>query len=159
MVYVQVYYQDFKKTFLKIWQVVVEINGIISSCQSDSCTFEYKSEDTPSVTSVSPTSGFGGESPCQSPVGVECNGCGDSQSDLKVFFGEVEATIETMSVNQITVCPGEISLSVAVILPYFAVNIPKWIFWELYLGVLEIFWYPSISVFLDFSLANYFPTF
>uniref|UniRef100_A0A7M5XC92 IPT/TIG domain-containing protein n=7 Tax=Clytia hemisphaerica TaxID=252671 RepID=A0A7M5XC92_9CNID len=87
-------------------QVVVEVNGIISSCQSDSCAFEYRNEDTPSVTSVSPTSGFGGISPCQSPVVVECAGCGDSLEDLQVFFGDVEASIETILGNQITVCPG-----------------------------------------------------
>ena len=38
---------------------------------------------------------------------VECTGCGDSLSDLKVFFGDVEASIETLSGNQLTVCPGE----------------------------------------------------
>ena len=83
------------------------MNGITSSCKSDSCSFEYKSTDTATVYSVNPAKGFGYSS-CQSGgmVYVSCVGCGWYVDDNKVYFGEVEAKVE--SVDQvISVCPGK----------------------------------------------------
>ena len=142
MVYIQVYHQDFQNLsqnltgccrnqryhfVLPIWFLYIRIH-------------KNENEDTPSVTFVSPTSGFGGESPCQSPVVVEFTGCEDSQSDLKVFFGVWKPTLKLC--QEIKSLYAQVTFfSVAVISPWFAVSIPKWIFWEFYWGVLEFFRY------------------
>ena len=81
------------------------MNGIISSCQSDSCSFEFK--ESASITSVSPITGFGDESAlCQHKVEIACNGCGTILSDIEVYFGSVEAKVESILGDIIVVCPG-----------------------------------------------------
>ena len=89
-------------------KVVVEVNGIVSSCKSDSCSFEFQESSTGKITSVSPTSGYGTakSAPCQQKVMIGCTGCGTSASDVDVFFGPVKAVVESLASDVITVCPG-----------------------------------------------------
>ena len=99
---------SFRKIIRFVVQVVVEVNGIISSCKSDSCSFQFHEPSTGNIISLSPTSGYGyaDSSPCQQKVTIGCTNCGQGSGDVEVFFGHVKADVESVSGDVITVCPG-----------------------------------------------------
>ena len=78
------------------------VNNITGSCYSNNCSFNYSSEHTPKITSVSPTSGSGG--PPGIGTVITINGSGfSSEIDLNtVMIGGsncsiIDSTEETLT--------------------------------------------------------------
>ena len=82
------------------------VNDIGATCQNQSCSFNYSRDQTPSISSISPTSGFGGLLPCQ-PVQVTCQGCGNNASAISVSIGQTPCDVMSVSGDVISCCPGE----------------------------------------------------
>lgn len=78
-------------------QVEVVINSIPSSCKNGSCTFNYSSEATPLVTSLSPSSGEDGTTLTIYGSGF----LGNNGGDVGVWLGEVECEVVRVNESEI----------------------------------------------------------
>ena len=81
------------------------VNDIAATCQNQSCSYNYSRDQTPTISSISPTSGFGGL-PCQQ-VQVTCQGCGNNASAISVSIGQSNCDVTTVNDDVITCCPKE----------------------------------------------------
>ena len=82
----------------------VEINGFISSCKSDQCGFMYDEASTPSIVSVSPTSGTGGTT-----VTITCTGCESGTDKNTVSIGGVPCDVQSATTTTVTCVTGNIT--------------------------------------------------
>ena len=89
-------------------QVEVIINRIPSSCLSGGCSFNYSIEATPLVEAVYPSSGQQGTeitivvSGFRGDSGSGDSGEGDSSEGVRVWLGEVECDVTTVSDSEIS---------------------------------------------------------
>ena len=80
-------------------QVEVLINKIPSSCWSKNCSFNYSTEATPFVNSVSPSSGQAGTTIILYGSGFQADGA--DGGGVTVWLGEVECMVTTVADNEI----------------------------------------------------------
>lgn len=85
--------------------MVVEINGITSSCKKDGCGFTYTEAETPVIQSITPSTGFGG-TVCQE-VTIQCVGCSSITDDNYVLIGDVPCNVTAATVSEIKCCLGK----------------------------------------------------
>ena len=88
-----------------LFQVIVFVNNIPATCQNQSCSYNYSRDETPTISSISPTSGFGGL-PCKQ-LQVTCQGCGVNASAISVSIGLSNCVVTDLNGAVITCCPTE----------------------------------------------------
>ena len=77
--------------------MVVEINGIVSSCKNDNCTYNYTEAKTAVLKSITPGEGKEGDE-----VIIKCEGCGQNVGDDQVFIGDAQCQVSAVVDDQIT---------------------------------------------------------
>jgi len=76
--------------------VVVEINGIVSSCKNDTCSYNYTKAKTAILKSITPEEGKEGDE-----VSIKCEGCSENIGDDQVFVGDALCQINAVVGNQL----------------------------------------------------------
>ena len=83
------------------------MNGITGSCNNMNCSFNYTNEQTPQLTSVSPSSGPGGPPGTGTVITLGGSGFSTINEENVVTIGGSECVIQTSAVDSITCRAGK----------------------------------------------------
>lgn len=83
------------------------MNGITGSCNNMNCSFNYTNEQTPQLTSVSPSSGPGGPPGTGTVITLGGSGFSTINEENVVTIGGSECVIQTSVVDSITCRAGK----------------------------------------------------
>ena len=82
--------------------MVVVVNGITGSCNSNNCSFDYSAEQTPNLTSITPSSGPGGPSGIGTVITLGGSGFSTVNEENVVTIGGSKCVIQTSAADTIT---------------------------------------------------------
>ena len=86
---------------------MVTVNGLVSSCMSNNCSFEFTDAQTPKVFSTSPASGHGGNHGSGTLITIIGSGFSNTMADNEVTINGASCIVASSHSTSITCNAGK----------------------------------------------------